>query len=67
MVFKYLLKFLSYKNTKYECAIIEKVMCNAVFNYYAYLVILVQLEKIVHNNWKEMCNKKPFEKVIVAL
>ena len=50
MVFKYSLKLLSYTNTKYECAVIEKVMRNAIFNYCAHLVILVQPEKLVHNN-----------------
>ena len=57
MVFKYSLKLLLYTNTKYECTVIENVMCNAIFNYCAHLVILVQLEKLVCNNWKEMCNK----------
>ena len=50
MVFKYLLKFLSYTNTKYACAVIEKVMHNAIFNYCAHLVILAQSEKLVRNN-----------------
>ena len=50
MVFKYSLKFLLYTNTKYEYAVIEKVMCNAIFNYCTHLVILVQSKKIVHNN-----------------
>ena len=57
MVFEYSLKFLSYTNTKYECAVIEKVMRNAIFNYCAHLVILAQPEKLVRNNWKEMRNK----------
>ena len=57
MVFEYSLKFLSDTNTKYECAIIEKVMRNAIFNYCAHLVILAQPEKLVRNNWKEMHNK----------
>ena len=46
MVFEYLLKFLLYTNTKYECAVIEKVMCNAIFNYYAHLALLAQPEKL---------------------
>ena len=50
MVFKYSLKFLLYTNTKYEYAVIEKVMCNAIFNYCTHLVILVQPKKIVLNN-----------------
>ena len=40
MVFKYSLKFLSYTNTKYECAAIEKVIRNAIFNYDDYQRIL---------------------------
>ena len=50
MVLEDSLKFLSYTNTKYECAVIEKVMCNAIFNYYTHLVILGEPEKLVHNN-----------------
>ena len=50
MVSKYSLKFLSYANTKYECAVIKKVMCNAIFNYCANLVIFAKPEKLVCNN-----------------
>ena len=50
MVLKYSLKFLSYANTKYECAVIEKIVRNATFNYCAHLVIPVQLEKLARNN-----------------
>ena len=47
MVFEYSLKFLLYTNTKYEYAVIEKVIRNAIFSYCARLVILAQPEKLV--------------------
>ena len=52
MVFEYSLKFPLYTKAKYECAVIEKVMCNAIFNFCIHLVILAQPEKLVCNNWK---------------
>ena len=46
MVFEYSLKFLSYTNTKYECTVIKKVMCNAIFN----LKIISRANSSIPNN-----------------